>query len=281
MKSEEILKADMLDIIFDGRNKAYGAYDLRRRYPKAVGKALLVGVLLALGVLAYSIIKDRLADIFPEETEVEVNLADLEAPPPMQENEPPPPPPTTPPPPPERASVQYVPPVVKEIVAEEVEVATVEDLKEKDPGVKTVEGDPNAKVEINTSADANPGLFEAAEKKVVVDVPDDNKVFTVVEQQPEFPGGQGAMYKWIGENLKYPSEARNNGLQGKVILQFTVEKDGSISSVKIVRDGVGGGAGDEAVRVVKKMPNWKPGRQNGKSVRVQYTLPVTFKLEGE
>jgi len=281
MKSEEILKADMLDIIFDGRNKAYGAYDLRRRYPKAVGKALLVGVLLALGVLAYSIIKDRLADIFPDETEVEVNLADLEAPPPMQENEPPPPPPTTPPPPPERASVQYVPPVVKEIVAEEVSVATVEDLKEKDPGAKTVEGDPNAKVEINTSADANPGLFEAAEKKVVVDVPDDNKVFTVVEQQPEFPGGQGAMYKWIGENLKYPSEARNNGLQGKVILQFTVEKDGSISNVKVVRDAVGGGAGDEATRVVKKMPNWKPGRQNGKSVRVQYTLPVTFKLEGE
>lgn len=278
MKSEEILKADMLDLIFDGRNKAYGAYDIRKKYPKAVAKALMVGVILALAVLGYSLLKDRFADFMDDSTEVEVNLADLEAPPPMKENEPPPPPPPTPPPPPEKASVQYVPPVIKEIVAEEVEVATVKDLEEKDPGVKTVEGDPNAKVNINTDADINPGLIEATEKKVVVDIPDD-KLFTVVEQQPEFPGGQGAMYKWIGENLKYPSEARSNGLQGKVIMQFTVEKDGSISAVKTIRDGVGGGAGDEAARVVKKMPKWKPGRQNGKSVRVQYTLPVQFKLE--
>jgi len=280
MKSEEILKADMLDLIFDGRNKEYGAYDLRRRYPKAVARALLVGVLLALAVLGYSVLKDRLAGMMDTDTEVEVNLADLEAPPPMKENEPPPPPPPTPPPPPERASVQYVPPVIKEIVAEETEIADVEELKDKDPGVKTVEGDPNAKANIDVESDAI-GLVERVEQKVAVKVEDDNKVFTVVEQQPEFPGGQGAMYKWIGENLKYPSEARNNGLQGKVIMQFTVEKDGSISSVKVVRDGVGGGAGDEAQRVVKKMPTWKPGRQNGKSVRVQYTLPVTFKLEGE
>ncbi len=279
MNSEEILKADMLDLIFDGRNKSYGAYDMRKRYPKAVGKALLVGVFLALAILGYSVLKDRFADFLADDTEVVVDLADLAPPPPMDETKPPPPPPPEAPPPPERASVQYVPPVIKEVVAKEVELATVEDLKEKDPGVKTVEGDPNAKVNINTDADINPGLIEATEKKVVVDIPDENKVFTVVEQQPEFPGGQGAMYKWIGENLKYPSEARSNGLQGKVIMQFTVEKDGSISSVKIIRDGVGGGSGDEAARVVKKMPRWKPGRQNGKSVRVQYTLPVTFKLE--
>ena len=278
MKSEEILKADMLDLIFDGRNKAYGAYDMRKRYPKAVGKALIVGIMLAVAILGYSVLKDRFADFLADDTEVVVDLADLAPPPPMDETKPPPPPPPPAPPPPERASVQYVPPVIKEVVAKEVELATVEDLKEKDPGVKTVEGDPNAKVNINTDADINPGLIEATEKKVVVDIPDD-KLFTVVEQQPEFPGGQGAMYKWIGENLKYPSEARSNGLQGKVIMQFTVEKDGSISAVKTIRDGVGGGAGDEASRVVKKMPKWKPGRQNGKSVRVQYTLPVQFKLE--
>ncbi|MBK7741119.1 MAG: TonB family protein [Saprospiraceae bacterium] len=281
MKSEDILKADMLDIIFDGRNKEYGAYDLRRKYPKFLGRALIICILIVSAILGYALLKERFAGIFEKEVQVEANLADLEAPPPMEENEPPPPPETAPPPPPERASVQYVPPVVKEVVAQEAEIATVEELKDKDPGVKTVEGDPNAKVIIDTKADAAPGLFESSEKKVVAKVEDDNKIFTVVEQQPEFPGGIGAMYKWIGENLKYPSEARNNGLQGKVILQFTVEKDGSIANVKVVRDGVGGGAGDEAVRVVKKMPAWKTGKQNGKSVRVQYTLPVTFKLEGE
>ncbi len=278
MKSEEILKADMLDLIFDGRNKEYGAYDLRRRYPNAVAKALLVGVLIALAVLSYSILRDRFADLMASDTDVEVNLTDLEAPPPMKENEPPPPPPPEPPPPPVRASVQYVPPVIKEVVAEEIAMATKKELEELDPAGETVKGDPNAKVEIDIKSDAI-GLVEQKEKVVAVKVEDDNKVFTVVEQQPEFPGGQGAMYKWIGENLKYPSEARNNGLQGKVIMQFTVEKDGSISSVRVVRDAVGGGAGDEANRVVKKMPTWKPGRQNGKSVRVQYTLPVTFKLE--
>ncbi|MCO6460539.1 MAG: energy transducer TonB [Saprospiraceae bacterium] len=282
MKSEEILKADILDIIFDGRNKAYGAYDLRKRYPKILGRALLITVLLATAILSYSYIKNKLMDMFPQKTiEVEANIANLEPPPPMDQEEPPPPEQPAPPPPPERASVQYVPPVVKEIVAEEVEMATVKDLEKKDPGTKTVEGDPNAAIKIDANADAAPGLFDQGEKKVVAKVEDENKIFLIVEQQPEFPGGIGAMYKWIGENLKYPSEARNNGLQGKVIIQFTVEKNGSIENVKVVRDGVGGGAGDEAMRVVKKMPNWKPGKQNGKNVRVQYTLPVTFKLEGE
>lgn len=136
MKSEEILKADMLDLIFDGRNKEYGAYDLRRRYPNAVAKALLVGVLIALAVLSYSILKDRFADLMASDTDVEVNLTDLEAPPPMKENEPPPPPPPTPPPPPERASVQYVPPVIKEVVANETAVTDVKDLEEKIPVLK-------------------------------------------------------------------------------------------------------------------------------------------------
>ncbi|MCA0333128.1 MAG: energy transducer TonB [Bacteroidetes bacterium] len=282
MKREEILRADMLDILFEGRNKAYGAYDLRKRYPKFVARAILITVVLTVAILSYSFIKNKLAGFFPDKPiEVEANITNLEAPPPMEENEPPPPEQTAPPPPPEKASVQYVPPVVKEVVAQEVEMTTVKDLKDKDPGTKTFEGDPNATDNINPLNDAPPGLFESTEKKVVAKVEDENKIFTVVEQQPEFPGGTGAMYKWIGENLKYPSEARNNGLQGKVILQFTVEKNGDIANVKVVRDAVGGGAGDEAMRVVKKMPNWKPGKQNGKSVRVQFTLPVTFKLEGE
>lgn len=200
----------------------------------------------------------------------------------MDETKPPPPPPPQPPPPPERASVQYVPPKVTkdELVKEKVELATVEDLKEKDPGTKTVKGDPNAKQVIDAD-NAKPGAFDDERKSVIVEPKkeDENKIFRVVEQNPEFPGGLSAMMAFLRDNIKYPAAARENGLQGKVFIQFVVEKDGSITAVKVIKDNVGGGAGIEAQRVVKMMPNWKPGRQNGKSVRVQYTLPVNFQLQ--
>jgi|GEM_PF-1437412 len=106
----------------------------------------------------------------------------------------------------------------------------------------------------------------------------DEKIYTVVQTQPEFPGGQGAMYKFIGDNLVYPASAKAEKVQGKVIIQFVVEKDGKINLIKVVRDGVGHGAANESVNVMQKMPDWKPGYQEGKAVRVQYTLPITFKL---
>ena len=278
MKIEQIINSDMLDLIFEGRNKEYGAYDLRRRYRKIMIRTGLIVLGLVILFVGWAFLKDRLKSLDDGPQDVKVELENLLPPPPMDENTPPPPPPPAPPPPPERASVQYVPPVVKEVVKEEVVLATVDDLKEKDPGVKTVEGDPNAKVNINTSTDIAP-VFGDAKKVVIEEKEDDNKVFVSVEQKPTFPGGDAELFKWLAENIKYPSEARENGLQGKVIVRFLVEKDGSIKNVELVRDGVGGGAGNEALRVVKKMPNWKAGRQNGKAVRVQFTLPITFKLE--
>ena len=106
----------------------------------------------------------------------------------------------------------------------------------------------------------------------------EDEIFQVVEQDPEFPGGVEALYKFVQQNIKYPQLAKENNITGRVFVQFVVEKDGSVSNVRAARD-IGGGCGAEAVRVVKSMPKWTPGKQRGKAVRAAYTLPVNFNLQ--
>jgi len=106
----------------------------------------------------------------------------------------------------------------------------------------------------------------------------EEEIFTVVENDPEFPGGMEALYKYLGTSIKYPALAKENNITGKVYVTFVVEKDGSIANPRILRD-IGGGCGQEAIRVVKAMPKWTPGKQRGKAVRVQYNLPVSFVLQ--
>jgi len=107
---------------------------------------------------------------------------------------------------------------------------------------------------------------------------EEEEIFVVVENQPEFPGGQAAMMKFLSENIKYPVIAQENGIQGRVICNFVVERDGSITDVQVVR-GVDPSLDKEAVRVIQSMPKWKPGMQRGKPVRVRFTLPVVFRLQ--
>lgn len=114
---------------------------------------------------------------------------------------------------------------------------------------------------------------EIEEEEVV----EEEEIFHVVEEEPEFPGGMEALYKYLGESIKYPQLAKENNIEGKVYVTFVVEKDGSIANPRILRD-IGGGCGNEAIRVVKAMPKWKAGKQRGKNVRVQFNLPVSFKL---
>jgi protein TonB len=112
------------------------------------------------------------------------------------------------------------------------------------------------------------------EEEVVEEAP----IFTVVESMPEFKGGMQQLYEYLGNNIKYPVMAKESGIQGKVYVTFVVERDGSITDVRVLR-GIGGGCDEEAVRVVQSMPNWTPGMQRGKPVRVQYNLPVRFTLQ--
>lgn len=165
----------------------------------------------------------------------------------------------TPPPPPE--------PEVPEISTTEVNV---------------IENDAESENELNTQ------MFQELEKQenieiVPVEVEQDDEeeeeeIFQVVEQDPEFPGGVEALYKFVQQNIKYPQLAKENNITGRVFVQFVVEKDGSVSNVRAARD-IGGGCGAEAVRVVKSMPKWTPGKQRGKAVRAAYTLPVNFNLQ--
>jgi protein TonB len=163
---------------------------------------------------------------------------------PITKQEPPPPPP---PPPPQTTIIEIV--EDDEEIEEELEIMDTE-------------------IDENTEID----IVEFVEE--VVEEPE---IFTIVEEMPSFPGGEAELFKYLGSNIKYPAMARDAGIQGIVYVTFVVKEDGKISDVRILR-GVGGGCDEEAVRVVEKMPSWKPGKQRGKSVRVQYNLPIRFTL---
>ncbi len=142
-------------------------------------------------------------------------------------------------------------------------------------------------VEDNVETESIEVTSEETEQEVVIAAPveapveeeEEEVVFVVVESMPEFPGGQQALFKYLSENVKYPVIAQENGIQGRVICQFVVNKDGSIVDVEVVRSGGDPSLDKEAVRVIKSMPKWKPGKQRGKAVRVKYTVPVNFKLQ--
>ena len=157
----------------------------------------------------------------------------------------------TPPPPPPPA-VQEV--EVLNVVEDDVEVEEIQIQTEDDKDVEVVIAPP----------------VEEEEEEVI---------FVVVESMPEFPGGAQAMMKYVAENIKYPVIAQENGIQGRVICQFVVEKDGKVSDIQVVRSSGEASLDKEAVRVINSMPKWKPGKQRGKPVRVKYTLPVNFRLQ--
>jgi len=134
-------------------------------------------------------------------------------------------------------------------------------------------------IEVNSEDDKDVEVEVAPPVEVVEEEEPEDVIFVVVESMPEFPGGPQAMYKFLGENIKYPVIAQENGIQGRVVCQFTVNKDGSLVDIEVVRSGGDASLDKEAVRVIKSMPKWKAGKQRGKPVRVKYTLPVNFKLQ--
>jgi len=272
MNTQDILKAPLDDIIFEGRNKEYGAYFLRQIYEKHLTKAFLIAA--SLGILTFAGFKIAESPLL-KKTEKPVAIeVQLEEPPPLDPNEPPPPPPPPPiePPPPPVATVKFVPPVIKkdEEVKEEAPPPKTEELKEAVIANKTQEGVKNVPDPVREEAPPPP-VVEPPK-------PEPPKIFTVVEQQPEFPDGQAALLKYLAENIKYPAMARENNIQGRSVLQFVVNEGGDITDIQVVRK-IGGGCDEEAVRVVKSMPKWKPGKQGGRPVKVRFTLPVSFKLE--
>ena len=134
-------------------------------------------------------------------------------------------------------------------------------------------------IEVNTEDDKEVEVIIAAPVELPVEEEEEEVVFKVVEQQAEFPGGPQAMFKYLSDHIKYPVICQENGIQGKVICQFTVNKDGSIVDIQVLRSSGHDALDKEAMRVIQSMPKWAPGKQRGKPVRSRFTLPVTFKLQ--
>jgi protein TonB len=133
-------------------------------------------------------------------------------------------------------------------------------------------------IEINAEVDQQEVIEEYVPVEVEEEEVQEQEIFQIVEEMPSYPGGEQKLMEYVAKNIKYPQIARETGIQGRVFVGFVVEPDGSVSNVKVLR-GIGGGCDEEAMRVVKSMPKWKPGKQRGKAVRVSYMLPVNFKLQ--
>lgn len=249
------------DMVFENRNKEYGAYVLRSIY----GKNVISGTIVTLVIIALVVLSPKIMELFKSDEVVEkapprkLVYTELSAPPPIDKPKPPPPQVQLP-----RLQkvIKFVPPkVVKEEVVEEV--PTIEEIKQHEVAAVEIEGPTEV-------------VFAEPVEEVVVEE-EENKIFTVVEQQPEFEGGYAAMMNFIRKNMRYPASARRMGIEGTVYVSFVVSKDGSISEVNVVR-GISADCDKEAVRVVSMMPPWKPGRQNGKPVFVRFVLPIKFQL---
>jgi periplasmic protein TonB len=253
------------DIIFDKRNKDYGAYFLRKNYNTNVVRALFIALFLFSAVVSIPLIAGLMH--FDQRLTNEVTLemdANLLAKPPVKEELPelPEQKQQTE----ERVAV-FTPPVVVTDTAE----VTTEDFGE------LIEATKDGVINEN-EREGDIIVVENPKVKEVIETPVLEKAFTFVELMPTFKGGEKEMYAWLSNQIVYPVAAKETNIQGTVIVTFVVEKDGSITGVEVLRD-IGGGCGEEALRVVKAMPKWNEGRQNNVPVRVQFTLPIKFVLE--
>jgi protein TonB len=252
------------DIVFDGRNREYGAYILRTEYDKRL--MLIMFSLLAVIGLSYGtyiVIKNLPEEKLPPPP-VDTSQFTVQAPP--VEEDVPPPPPEEPPPPMEK-TVAFTPPIVVDIPVED-QIPIQEDMEDTKASTETNETD-NVSFEFQPET---PQVKEVEEKEP--------EIYTYVDEDPEFPGGYASMMAFIQKNFNYPQVAIENNIQGKCYVKFVVKGDGSVSGVQVERGIAGCPECDkEAVRVVRMMPGWKPGKVNGKSVSTLYRLPINFALE--
>ena len=267
------------DLMFENRNKEYGAYVLRRQTTARNIKSIITVLILFALVMVYMVAKNAYDD-YQAKHQAQTQVTELTA---LQEQK-------------KEAKVER-----KEVVKQEKVEQVVEKVKssikftapviKKDDEVrpedemKSQDEIMNSKVAVGFANvignDENGEVLKAKEALVTEPVKpkeEENKVFDVVEQMPSFPGGMAALMAYLQKSIKYPPVAEENGIQGRVVCTFVVERDGSVTDVRVAKS-VDPSLDKEAVRVVSAMPKWIPGKQNGQSVRVKYTLPVTFRLQ--
>ncbi len=276
MAKIDLTSRDWVEMVFEGRNKEYGAYRLRKNAGKRNMYSLITIFIAALAIWAciglVKFVESRTKKVAvtsvaelsalnqpKKKAEVKQKQVKIEQPEKVVERV--------------KSSVKFTAPVIKK----DEEVKPEDELKTQDElmNTKTAIG----ALDVKGNDDANGEVLKIKEAVAQPEPkPEPEKVFDVVEQMPSFPGGPQALMQWLSENVRYPVVAQENGVQGRVVVSFVVERDGSITDVKVVRS-VDPSLDKEAARVVKSMPRWIPGKQNGQAVRVKYNVPVAFRLQ--
>lgn len=277
MAKIDLISRDWTEMVFEGRNKEYGAYRLRKNAGKRNLYSLITIFIAALaiwgGISLVKFVESRTKSV-AQTSVAEISALNqpkkkaevkqqkkvkLEQPEKVVERV--------------KSSVKFTAPVIKK----DDEVKPEDELKTQDElmSTKTAIG----ALDVKGNDDAGGEVLKLKEAVAQPEPkPEVEKVFDVVEQMPSFPGGPSALMEWLSNNVKYPVVAQENGVQGRVVVSFVVERDGSITDVKVVR-GVDPSLDREASRVVRAMPRWIPGKQNGSAVRVKYNVPVAFRLQ--
>lgn len=279
MSQIDLIDNQWSDLMFENRNKEYGAYVLRRQTGRRNVSAIIAVLIMFACVMIYMVAKNAY-DEYQKAHQVHDQVTELSA---LKQEK-------------KEAKVerkeivrqQEVEKVVEKVKSSVKFTAPVikkdDEVKEEDE-LKTQDEIMDSKVAVGfanvVGNDENGEVLKA--KEVIATEPvkpkeEENKVFDVVEQMPSYPGGNGALMQYLSKNIKYPVVAEENGIQGRVICTFVVERDGSVTDVRVAKS-VDPSLDKEAVRVVSSMPKWIPGKQNGSAVRVKYTLPVTFRLQ--
>jgi len=263
--NNNIFSSAWCELVFESKNHEYGAYELRKNSSRRHLRALIIASVFFVFIVSSPILIRQILSKKTVEKDVSVRiLTDIKIDKPKEDEiikE-------IPPPPPVRNTIKFIPPVIKpdQMVADEEQPVMQKEVIDAKAAVSNISFDKGTDDVVAPVATVNNQITEETDQP-----------FIIVEQMPQFPGGDNEMVKFIKLNLRYPPLATEMGISGTVIVNFVVERDGKITRVKVVR-GIGGGCDEEAVRVVSKMPAWTPGKQGGKAVLVSFTVPFKFML---
>ena len=286
-RNVDLTSQEWRDLVFADKNKDFGAYELRRQSDKRHNMAVLftvVGLIVVfILILAYSKYSDFRAEqeqLALQEQREKMAAAELL----QQEDEPEPEPEIE-----EQKMEMEIPEIPEEVLATvqvtQIAIVDADKVQNEVMDMEEQKEDNTARGVVNQEGSDDVDKFEAVKEQVIVKEPEPEKpkeeeIFVAVEQPAEFPGGQAALMKWLSNNIRYPEAAQQNDIQGRVVVKFVVEKDGSVGHAEIAR-GVDKDLDREALRVVNKMPKWQPGKNNGVAVRSYFNLPVTFRLQNQ
>ncbi|HOZ69889.1 MAG TPA: energy transducer TonB [Chitinophagaceae bacterium] len=276
MEANKILSADVLDIIFDGKNKDYGAYELRKTYNRRITRALIITGSVALLALLSSILSSTMKEKADKKLKMnEMTIQDVK----QEEKKAIPPPPPPPPPkqePPKVEMKQFTPPVIKKDDEVEKPPPPQEELKEAKIDVVSQEGIKDEGIAAPVDIDQGKQIVEVKKED------DENKIFDKVEIEASFPGGDSKWRQYLERNANGQVATDNGAPEGTytTVVQFVVDKEGNISDVRALTNH-GYGMEEEAIRVIKKGPKWSPAVQNGRQVKAYRKQPITFRVEAE